>query len=90
MEAFDPSHPSVSPDESILLPIGKIPGYLDVALKALSLHTEARNSFITYVCSLSLSYLTRLIERIRNQKHTTTNPQNITEKTFLGMRRWAR
>jgi hypothetical protein len=54
MEAFDPSHPSVSPNESVLLPIGKVPGYLDAALKALSLHTEARNSFITYVLSLSV------------------------------------
>jgi len=49
MEAFDPSHPAVSPDESVLLPVGKVPGYLDAALKALSLHTEARNSFITLV-----------------------------------------
>jgi len=47
MEAFDPSHPTVRPNESILLPIDKVPGYLDAVLKALSLHTEARNSFIT-------------------------------------------
>ncbi|KAF8488208.1 ubiquitin family protein [Russula emetica] len=48
IEAFDPSRPSLSPGDSILLPIGKIPGYLDAALKALTLHTEARTSFITY------------------------------------------
>ncbi|KAH9990306.1 hypothetical protein BJV77DRAFT_1160147 [Russula vinacea] len=40
IEAFDPSRPSLSPGDSILLPIGKIPGYLDVALKALTLHTR--------------------------------------------------
>ena len=52
VEAFDPSRPSVSPGDSILLPIGKAPGYLDTALKALTLHTEARTSFITYAFSL--------------------------------------
>ncbi|KAI0270846.1 hypothetical protein BGY98DRAFT_1100615 [Russula aff. rugulosa BPL654] len=48
IETFDPSRPSLSPADSILLPIGKIPSYLDAALKALTLHTEARTSFITY------------------------------------------
>jgi hypothetical protein len=48
IETFDPSRPSLSPGDSILLPIGKIPSYLDAALKALTLHTEARTSFITY------------------------------------------
>jgi len=28
LEAFDPARPSVSPADSILLPIGKVPGYL--------------------------------------------------------------
>ncbi|KAF8501424.1 hypothetical protein F5888DRAFT_1609144 [Russula emetica] len=42
IETFDPSRPSLSPGNSILLPIGKIPGYLDMALKGLTLHTEAR------------------------------------------------
>jgi hypothetical protein len=51
-ETFDPSRPSVTPGNSILLPIGKIPGYLDAALKALALHTEARTSFITSVSIL--------------------------------------
>ena len=52
IETFDPSRPSLSPGNSILLPIGKIPSYLDAALKALTLHTEARTSFITYVSFL--------------------------------------
>ena len=41
-EAFDPSRPSVNLGNSILLPIGKVPRYLDTALKALTLHTEVR------------------------------------------------
>lgn len=53
-ETFNPSRPSVSPDDSVLLPAhdGKVVDYLDVALKALTLHTEARTSFITYASSL--------------------------------------
>ncbi|KAH9060150.1 hypothetical protein EDB87DRAFT_1728936, partial [Lactarius vividus] len=44
---FDPAHPSVKPGDSVLLPTSRVPGYLDVVLKALALHTEARTSFIT-------------------------------------------
>jgi hypothetical protein len=48
-ETFHPSYPSVTPGNSILLPIGKVPGYLDATLKALMLLTEPRTSFITSV-----------------------------------------
>ncbi|KAH9175577.1 hypothetical protein EDB89DRAFT_1847434 [Lactarius sanguifluus] len=48
IETFDPAHPSVKPGDSVLLPTSKVPAYLDVVLKALALHTEARTSFITY------------------------------------------
>jgi len=47
-ETFDPARPSLNPGDSVLLPTSKVPGYLDKALKALALHTEARTSFITY------------------------------------------
>ncbi|KAH9073487.1 hypothetical protein EDB83DRAFT_76738 [Lactarius deliciosus] len=55
-EAFDPSCPSVSPGDSVFLPTSKLPGYLDVVLKALTLHTEARTSFITYWLPDMLKY----------------------------------
>ncbi|KAH9060146.1 hypothetical protein EDB87DRAFT_634524 [Lactarius vividus] len=48
VNTFDPARPSVNPGDSVLLPTSKVPDYLDVALKALALHTEARTSFITY------------------------------------------
>jgi hypothetical protein len=47
METFDPARLSLNPGDSVLLPISKVPSYLDGALKALALHTEARTSFIT-------------------------------------------
>ena len=37
----------MEPDRFVLLPISKVPGYLDAVLKVLALHTEARTSFIT-------------------------------------------
>lgn len=44
---FEPGTAEVLPSESILLPAQKITSYLDDALTALGLHTEARTSFIT-------------------------------------------
>jgi len=55
-ETFDPARPSVNPGDSVLLPMDKVPGYLDVALKALALHTEARTSFITFWLPDMLKY----------------------------------
>ncbi|KAI1797045.1 hypothetical protein LXA43DRAFT_500331 [Ganoderma leucocontextum] len=49
-EHFDPAYPSLTPDSptAVILPFGELPPYLDPALEALSLHTAARNDFITY------------------------------------------
>ncbi|KAG8702734.1 hypothetical protein FRC09_004573 [Ceratobasidium sp. 395] len=46
--AFDPSRPTLTPMNSVLLPFEKVAGYVDDALMALGLHTEARCFFITY------------------------------------------
>ena len=46
-QTFDPARPVVDPVDSVLLPISKVPSYLDSVLKTLALHTEARTSFIT-------------------------------------------
>ncbi|KAL0065789.1 hypothetical protein AAF712_007277 [Marasmius tenuissimus] len=45
---FVPTDAQVTPEDSVLLSIQDLPQYLDKALHALSLHTEARTSFITY------------------------------------------
>lgn len=47
-ETFDPLTSDVSPATSVLLPTAALTPYLDSALRALGLHTEARTSFITY------------------------------------------
>ena len=73
VETFDPAPPSLSPGDSILLPIGKITSYLDAALKALALHTEARTSFITYVF-LSSSMSDKSHERNPFYSNSNTSP----------------
>ncbi|CAE6465778.1 unnamed protein product [Rhizoctonia solani] len=46
--AFDPASPILLPSQSVLLPFEKATDYIDDALLALGLHTEARTSFIKY------------------------------------------
>ncbi|KAL0567424.1 hypothetical protein V5O48_014572 [Marasmius crinis-equi] len=47
-DCFDPSSCDVTPSNSVLLHLDSLPAYLETALAALGLHTEARTSFITY------------------------------------------
>ena len=54
LSGFDPSRARLSVDDSVLLPVDEMVAYLDKALAALTLHTEARTSFITCVI---LAYL---------------------------------
>jgi hypothetical protein len=62
-QTFDPSQPSLGPRGYILLPISKIPSYVDVA-QALVLQAEARTFFITYASSLlPSSYLINITGR---------------------------
>ncbi|GAA6042996.1 hypothetical protein JCM8097_003877 [Rhodosporidiobolus ruineniae] len=46
--AFDPSQPVLNASNGIALPFSSFLPYLDKTLAALSLHTAARNDFITY------------------------------------------
>ncbi|KAH6904694.1 ubiquitin-domain-containing protein [Coprinopsis sp. MPI-PUGE-AT-0042] len=48
IETFIPNQPSVNDLNSVLVPLKDLTPYLDKALFALGLHTEARTSFITY------------------------------------------
>ncbi|KAJ6465976.1 hypothetical protein DFH09DRAFT_1486115 [Mycena vulgaris] len=47
-QTFSPITSDLSPADSALLSVPEITPYLDAALRALGLHTEARTSFITY------------------------------------------
>ncbi|KAF4610257.1 hypothetical protein D9613_010308 [Agrocybe pediades] len=48
VEAFNPNATILNDDNSVVLPVSEVTPYLDRALHALGLHTEARTSFITY------------------------------------------
>ncbi|KAH6904681.1 hypothetical protein BKA70DRAFT_1431978 [Coprinopsis sp. MPI-PUGE-AT-0042] len=48
LEKFIPNRPTLNDSNSVVLPLQELTLYLDKALLALGLHTEARTSFITY------------------------------------------
>ena len=52
VDIFRPSRCSFNETDSVLLPVSSVTTYLDRALFALGLDTEARTSFITYVFSI--------------------------------------
>ena len=64
-KTFYPACLSVSPGDSVLLPMSKVPSYLDVALKALTLHTEACTLFIKLRIYLLLSSV--FVEGVKKQ-----------------------
>ncbi|KAI0750034.1 hypothetical protein C8Q80DRAFT_1120116 [Daedaleopsis nitida] len=49
-EVFDPASPFLDPSSptAVMLPVANLLPYLDSVLKSLTLHTSARNDFITY------------------------------------------
>ncbi|KAH9033617.1 hypothetical protein EDB85DRAFT_1864331 [Lactarius pseudohatsudake] len=77
IETFDPAHPSVKPGDSVLLPTSKVPGYLDVVLKALALHTEARTSFITYWLPDMLKYEYVALRFVAQEAYERAAPMHI-------------
>ncbi|KAI9453251.1 hypothetical protein BJY52DRAFT_1289875 [Lactarius psammicola] len=78
IETFDPARPSVNPGDSVLLPTSKVPGYLDVALKALALHTEARTSFITYWLPDMLKHEYVALRFVAQDAYERAAPMHIT------------
>ncbi|KAI0826000.1 hypothetical protein BC629DRAFT_41264 [Irpex lacteus] len=75
--AFDPSCPSITPDTAVLLPIEKVPVYLDQALKALTLHTEARTSFITYWLPSLLKHKHVALQFLPQKSYEAAAPMTI-------------
>ncbi|KAH9960158.1 hypothetical protein BC827DRAFT_1133568 [Russula dissimulans] len=89
-ETFDPSRPSVDPGDSVVLPIGKVAGYLDTVLKALTLHTEARTSFITYWLPdllkheyIALRFLSQASYERAAEMHISPTPDVVTRVFML-------
>ncbi|KAI0310074.1 hypothetical protein OF83DRAFT_917441 [Amylostereum chailletii] len=76
--SFDPAHPQLNPHNSVLLSIDKLSIYLDRALKALSLHTEARNSFITYWLPYFLGHKHVALRFVPQDSYEAAAPMKVT------------
>ena len=54
VEHFNPNDAVLNDENSVVMPVVIITPYLDKALAALGLHTEARTSFITFVSNFTV------------------------------------
>ncbi|KAI0310075.1 hypothetical protein OF83DRAFT_1071132, partial [Amylostereum chailletii] len=75
---FDPARPQLSPHGSVLLSVEKLPIYLDRVLKELSLHTEARNSFITYWLPSFLKHKHIALRFLSQDSYEAAAPMTVT------------
>ncbi|KAI0763667.1 hypothetical protein BC629DRAFT_1542928 [Irpex lacteus] len=78
LHKFDPSCSGVNPNDAVLLPIDKVPAYLDRALSALTLHTEARTSFITYWLPSLLKHKYVALQFLPQKVYEVAAPMNVT------------
>ncbi|KAK1223417.1 hypothetical protein PQX77_013699 [Marasmius sp. AFHP31] len=77
-ESFVPTSAQLDPHNSVLLSIEDLPAYLDRALAALSLHTEARTSFITYWLPSFLKHTHVALRFLPQSAYESAAPLNIT------------
>ncbi|KIM23234.1 hypothetical protein M408DRAFT_77805 [Serendipita vermifera MAFF 305830] len=86
LEVFDPSVPNLTPSNSILLNIDQVPLYLDKALSALGLHTEARTSFITYWLPDMLKHNSIALRFIPQHAYEASAPLKVEPQPSLTVR----
>ncbi|KAF8351054.1 hypothetical protein F5887DRAFT_935658 [Amanita rubescens] len=81
LEPFDPSKPVLTPQNSVLLraPVD-LTGYLDKALSAMGLHTEARTSFITYWLPSFIKYEYVALRFLEQSSYESAARLDITPK----------
>ncbi|KAI5887724.1 uncharacterized protein SCHCODRAFT_02638820 [Schizophyllum commune H4-8] len=77
-EVFRPSLSGLSDEDSVVLPIGTVTPYLDTALAALGLHTEARTSFITYWLPSMLKHQHVALRFIEQAAYERAAPLDVT------------
>ncbi|KIM31565.1 hypothetical protein M408DRAFT_64286 [Serendipita vermifera MAFF 305830] len=86
VEIFDPSAPNLTPSNSILLNVDQVPLYLDKALFALGLHTEARTSFITYWLPDMLKHNSIALRFIPQHAYEASAPLKVEPQPSLTVR----
>ncbi|KAF8348444.1 hypothetical protein F5887DRAFT_587201 [Amanita rubescens] len=81
VETFDPSNPVLTPHNSVLLRVpSDLTKYLDKALLALGLHTEARTSFITFWLPLFVKYEYVALRFLEQSSYESAARLDITPK----------
>ncbi|KAI0088381.1 hypothetical protein BDY19DRAFT_994282 [Irpex rosettiformis] len=77
LDLFDPSRPMITPNDAVLLSIDNVAAYLDGALKALTLHTEARTSFITYWLPSLLKHKYVALKFLSHKSYESAAPMTV-------------
>ncbi|TFK80104.1 ubiquitin-domain-containing protein [Polyporus arcularius HHB13444] len=92
LEHFDPAFPTLEPHSptAVLLPFNNLLPYLDETLKSLTLHTSARNDFITYWLPklskqpyVALRFLPQAVYERAAQLEVTPAPDVVTRVFML-------
>ncbi|KAI5831446.1 hypothetical protein K523DRAFT_269933 [Schizophyllum commune Tattone D] len=77
-EVFRPNLSGLSDEDSVVLPVSTVTPYLDTALAALGLHTEARTSFITYWLPSMLKHEHVALRFVEQAAYERAAPLDIT------------
>ncbi|EJD48454.1 hypothetical protein AURDEDRAFT_85731 [Auricularia subglabra TFB-10046 SS5] len=75
---FNPAQTDVSPSNSVLLNVPDVPAYLDAALTAMTLPTEARTSFITYWLPAILRHKQIALRFLPQEEYEPAAPLKVT------------
>ncbi|KAI0088380.1 hypothetical protein BDY19DRAFT_950615 [Irpex rosettiformis] len=77
LDLFDFLCPMITPNDAVLLSIDHVAAYLDGALKALTLHTEARTSFITYWLPSLLKHKYVALKFVPHKSYESAAPMTV-------------
>ncbi|KAG8906502.1 hypothetical protein FRC01_007994 [Tulasnella sp. 417] len=83
---FIPGTTRCSPHDSVVLPVQRVPPYLEKALLALGFHTEARTSFITYWLPSFLKHEHLALRFVPQVDFEASAPLNIEPKPDVVIR----
>ncbi|KAJ7118103.1 hypothetical protein C8R44DRAFT_878737 [Mycena epipterygia] len=78
--SFSPTTCDLTPADSVLLAVNEITPYLDAALRAMALHTEARTSFITYWLPALLKHQRVALRFVPQAEYETAARLDITPR----------
>ncbi|KDQ56412.1 hypothetical protein JAAARDRAFT_195056 [Jaapia argillacea MUCL 33604] len=75
---FDPACPTLTPEDSVMIPVDLVAAYLDKTLCVLGLHVEARTSFITFWLPYLKKHRHIILRFLPQQSYSAMAPLRIT------------